>query len=323
MNSHKSQITDHQSLSVVLATRNEEQNITKCLESVKQIADEMIVVDEESSDKTRQIAEKLGAKVFTVKHDPIFHKSKQKALDLATGEWILQLDADERVTPELAKEIQGVIKFENNQIVREQFERKCKEKYELYELFLRHQKLIEKRALRQAQGEKGLGQIKGASGPGGPSARGELVAFFVPRRNFFLGKPLIHAGVYPDGVIRLVKKGKARFPSKSVHELMEIDGEVGWLFSDLEHHDSPTFERYLDRANRYTDLTADEYKRKKIPVNYLVLFYFSFIKPAFVFLNLYFRHKGFLDGMRGFIWSLFSALHYPLAYFKYYQSVRS
>src|SRR3990172_2232491 len=189
MNSHKSQITDHQSLSVVLATRNEEQNITKCLESVKQIADEMIVVDEESSDKTRQIAEKLGAKVFTVKHDPIFHKSKQKALDLATGEWILQLDADERVTPELAKEIQGVIKFENNQIVREQFERKCKEKYEIYELFLRHKKLIEKRALRQAQGEKGLGQIKGASGPGGPSARGELVAFFVPRRNFFLGKP--------------------------------------------------------------------------------------------------------------------------------------
>ncbi len=307
-------------LSVVLATRNEQENILRCLESVKQIADEIIVVDEESTDKTRRIAEKFGAKVFTEKHEPIFHKTKQKALDLAKGEWILQLDADERVTPALAKEIQEVTKFENNQIIREQFERKRKEKYELYELFLRHQNLIKKRALRETQGKKGLVQKQGASGPVGPPARGELVAFFIPRKNFFLGKPLIHAGVYPDGVIRLVKKGKAHFPSKSVHELMEIDGEVGWLFSDLEHHDSPTFNRYLDRANRYTDLTAKEYKESGMPINYFVLFYFSFVKPSFTFLNLYIRHKGFLDGMRGFVWSLFSALHFPLAYFKYWQT---
>src|SRR3989344_3525678 len=288
-------------LSVVLATRNEEANIGECLNSVKGIADEIIVVDEISSDKTVEIAKKFKAKVYSVSHEPIFHKTKQKALDKATGKWILQLDADERVTPQLAKEIQKIVELKNNQIIKEQFERKCREKYELWELFLEHQKLIEKR-------EGHLGK-----------KTGEIVAFFIPRRNYFLGKPLTRAGVYPDGVIRLIQKGKAHFPAKSVHELMEINGEVGWGFNDLEHHDSPTFSRYLERANRYTDLTAEQYKSKKVSTSYFTLFYYSFLLPAYYFLLLYFRHKGFLDGMRGFLWSAFSALHFPLAYFKYWQ----
>lgn len=286
-------------LSVVLATRNEEANIGPCLESVKDIADEIVVVDEESSDRTRNIAARYRAKIYEVKHEPIFHKTKQKALDLATGDWILQLDADERVSENLAKEIKEVIQAENQEILNRRHSDGKKVR-----LFQKHQKLIEER-------EGSLGK-----------KTGEVVAFFIPRRNFFLGRPLIHAGVYPDGVIRLIKKGKARFPAKSVHELMEIDGEVSWLFNDLEHHDSPTFQRYLDRMNRYTDLTAEEYKKKNTPANVLVLLYFAFIKPFFVFLNLYIRHKGFLDGMRGFVWSSFSALHFPLAYFKYWQKVK-
>ncbi|EKD90016.1 MAG: Beta 1,4 glucosyltransferase, partial [uncultured bacterium] len=67
-------------LSVVLATRNEEENIGRCLASVKDIADEIIVVDEYSTDKTREIAEKYGAKVFTEPHHDIFHITKEKAL---------------------------------------------------------------------------------------------------------------------------------------------------------------------------------------------------------------------------------------------------
>ena len=73
-------------LSVVLATRNEEKNIKACLESVKDIADEIIVVDESSTDKTRDIVKKMGATVYKVKHEPIFHITKQKALDKATGD---------------------------------------------------------------------------------------------------------------------------------------------------------------------------------------------------------------------------------------------
>ncbi len=100
---------------------------------------------------------------------------------------------------------------------------------------------------------------------------------------------------------------------------MVIAGEVAWLFNDLEHYESPTFKRYLERANRYTDLTAKELKKRKIPTNpFYMLLYTSYI-PAGTFLKLYIRHRGLQDGMRGFIWSLFSAFHFPLAYFKYWQ----
>ena len=211
----------------------------------------------------------------------------------------MQLDADERVPSKLSKEIKEVINLSNDELLIRK--RKTEDHTNL---FLRHQKLIEKR-------EGYLGK-----------QTGEVVAFFIPRRNIFLGKPLVHAGVYPDGVIRLVKRGKARFPAKSVHELMEIDGEVAWLSNDLEHHDSPTLQRYLERMNRYTDLHAEELKQKKVPVNSWNLFKYSFLIPTFHFLLLYFRHKGFLDGMRGFVWSAFSALHFPIAYFKYYSSVK-
>jgi glycosyltransferase involved in cell wall biosynthesis len=292
-------------LSVVLATRNEETSLGRCLDSVKNIADEIIVVDEGSDDKTREIAEKYGAKVYLVKHEPIFHKTKEKALNYASGDWILQLDADEIVTPDLAKEITHILGINNDQIY--EYEKEEKQKNPGYaKLFERHQKLIEER-------EGHLGK-----------PTGKIVAFFIPRRNIFLGKPLTYGGVYPDGVIRLVKKGYAHFPAKSVHELMEIDGdgEVAWLFNDLEHHDSPTFKRYLERANRYTNLTADEYKEQKIPTTPLNLLNYSFFIPAVTFLKLYIRHRGYKDGMRGFIWATFSALHYPIAYFKYWQTIR-
>jgi len=282
-------------LSVVLATRNEESNISAVLESVKSIADEIVVVDEKSQDRTREIAKKYGARVYEVEHEPIFHKTKQKALNKAKFDWILQLDADERVMPKLAKEIKDVIDMPTAKILARRPGDNKK-----WALFQKHQKIIEKRD----------GHV------GRPT--GEVVAFFLPRKNIFLGKPLVHAGVYPDPAIRLIKNGKAHFPAKSVHEIMQIDGEVAWLFNDLEHYDSPTFSRYLERANRYTSLTAMEFEQKKSSKNIIVLFFYSFVKPIMVFLMLYVRHKGFLDGVRGFIWSAFSALHFPLAYFKYW-----
>jgi glycosyltransferase involved in cell wall biosynthesis len=88
-------------LSVVLATYNEEKNIAKCLESIKDIADEIIVVDGSSSDKTKEIAEILEAKVFTTSNKQNFHINKQMAMDKATKQLVLQLDADELVDEEL------------------------------------------------------------------------------------------------------------------------------------------------------------------------------------------------------------------------------
>src|SRR5581483_11880765 len=96
-------------LSVVLATFNEEQNIEDCLISIKNIADEIIVVDGGSEDKTVEIAKKNKAKVIETDNPKIFHINKNKAIDAATCDWILQLDADERVSADLAEEIKKVI----------------------------------------------------------------------------------------------------------------------------------------------------------------------------------------------------------------------
>lgn len=275
-------------LSVVLATRNEEENIVRCLESVKSIADEIIIFDEYSTDNTKKLAEGFGAKVFLEPHHEIFHITKQKAIDTAKAEWILQLDADEVVTPKLADEIKKVIK--GQPVTRNP---------QTDKLFQRHQRLIEER-------DRKLG-----------TDAGEIVAYFIPRRNMFLGKPLIHAGVYPDGVIRLIKKGRAYLPAKSVHEQMVIDGKVGWLNGDLLHYDSPTLSRYFSRFNRYTDLHAEELKVQKVSKNVWSFLKFTIHKPLVTFLSLFIRHKGFLDGVNGFLWSLFSSWHFPIAYFKY------
>lgn len=272
-------------LSVVLATRNEEANIGRCLESVKDIADEIIIVDENSTDKTREVATKFGAQIYLEPHHDVFHITKEIAMQKAHYNWILQLDADEVVTAKLEEEIKEVLDGTY--------------KYKPNNLFERHQRLVEKR-----DGEIG-------------KSTGEVVGYFIPRRNMFLGRPLIHAGVYPDGVIRLVKKGRARFPQKSVHEQIELDGMVSWLSGDLLHYDSPTLRRYLVRLNRYTDLQAKELGENRIPKNVLYFSLYSIIKPIYTFFVLYFRHLGFLDGVPGFLWSFFSASRFPIAYFKY------
>ena len=95
-------------LSIVLITRNEAANIAACLESVAW-ADEIVVVDSGSSDETVAICGRYGAKVQVTSDWPGFGPQKNRAVDLATGDWLLSIDADERVTPELRAEIEQVL----------------------------------------------------------------------------------------------------------------------------------------------------------------------------------------------------------------------
>lgn len=96
------------SLSVIIITKNEEANLQACLESVR-FADQWVVVDSASTDNTRAIASAFGAEVAQTQVWPGFGPQKNLALSLATQDWVLSLDADERVTPELAAEIQQAI----------------------------------------------------------------------------------------------------------------------------------------------------------------------------------------------------------------------
>jgi len=96
-------------LSVVLATRNEAENLPRCLDSVRHLATEIVIADEQSTDPTVQIAKSYRARVLSVPHHSNFHITKNKAIAAARCDWILQLDADEVVTPELSSEILSVI----------------------------------------------------------------------------------------------------------------------------------------------------------------------------------------------------------------------
>jgi len=116
---------------------------------------------------------------------------------------------------------------------------------------------------------------------------------------------------------RLVKKGYAHFPAKSVHELLSVDGKVGWLENDLIHMADPTFKRYLQRNSYYIDLIAMDMKKENLRKSLWQFINYLTIKPVWWFFLTLVRHKGFLDGFQGIVFSFFSALRFPRAYIRY------
>lgn len=97
-------------MSLAIITLNEERNLQRCVESVP-FASEVIVLDSGSTDATAAVAEKLGAKFYSEPWQG-FTKQKARAVELASHDWILSLDADEALSPELAEEIQFLLSSE-------------------------------------------------------------------------------------------------------------------------------------------------------------------------------------------------------------------
>jgi len=250
-------------LSVALAVHNEQDNLGACLESIKDLASEIIIVDGQSSDKTVEIAESYGAKVLVEENRSNFHINKQHAIDACSGDWILQLDADERVSSMLLQEMKQVI-------------------------------------------------------AGDPNFMAD--AYYLKRRNYFLGKWMNKGGMYPDPVIRFFRRGKAKLPQASVHELMTVDGTTKWFQNDLLHIADPSFTRYLLRSNRYTTLQAEDWlKEGKIGTSSIDILLYMIWKPLLRFLSIYLRHKGFMDGFPGFVFAWYSGIHIASSYVKYFE----
>lgn len=244
-------------ISVAIATFNEEKNLLMCLESVKELADEIIVVDGGSTDKTIEIANRFGTKVIVTDNPPIFHINKQKAINACTGDWILQLDADEQVSSALREEILRVVRDT------------------------------------------------------------EYMGYWIPRKNYFLGRYLTKGGQYPDYTLRLYRCGKGKLPCKSVHEQAMVEGKVDWLKNDLLHHPFPDFWEYLNKANRYACLLSSEYKKQNLSTDVFSFIKYVFLVPKLTFLSLYIRHRGFEDGFAGFVFAMFSAIQIITAYISY------
>ena len=95
------------SLSVIIVAKNEARNIVECVKSCS-FADEILVLDSGSTDNTVALAQSAGAKVIETDW-PGYGPQQQRGIALATGEWVLSLDADERISPELRQEIQQTL----------------------------------------------------------------------------------------------------------------------------------------------------------------------------------------------------------------------
>ncbi len=138
--------------------------------------------------------------------------------------------------------------------------------------------------------------------------------YYIPRKNYFLGHWMRKGGQYPDAVIRLFRNGKGSFPQKSVHEQITIQGTIGTLSNALDHYSYESIQQYWKKSQTYIQLTAEELTAKKNRGSVSVFFHYVLIKPLWIFFLLFIRHKGFVDGWYGFLFALFSALHYPKAY---------
>lgn len=103
------------SLSVVIITRNEEHNIVDCIRSAKLVSDDIIIVDSGSNDKTRMMAEEAGARVYSVSWTG-YGNTRNLGAEKAKNHWILALDADERISIELAETVAALNLAKTNQV---------------------------------------------------------------------------------------------------------------------------------------------------------------------------------------------------------------
>jgi len=224
-------------LSAIVITRDEEANIAECLASVS-FARELVVVDSGSRDRTVELACAAGARVEQTQDWPGFGAQKNRALDLATQPWVLSIDADERVTPQLRDAI-----------------------------------------------------VQAVQGTGGPDA------YEMPRRSSYCGRYIAHSGWYPDRLVRLFRRGSARFSDDAVHERLLTQGPVGRLRGDLLHTTYPDLETMLEKLNRYSSASAGmlhaQGRRGSLAG--------AVARGLWAFFRTYVLRAGWLDGRMGFV----------------------
>lgn len=246
-------------ITVLVPTYNEERNLPDCLACLTW-ADQIIVCDSFSTDRTVEIARQFTEYVF--QHEYL-DSAAQKNWAMATlpiqGDWTLIVDADEQVVPELAEEIQAVLQSDDP----------------------------------------------------------EYAGYFVNRRNFFFGKWIRHAGMYPSWNLRLFRTGGGRYENKKVDADVSIarPGKIGHLRNDMLHHTAPTIAATVQRWNRYStwdalerakpldardDSAATASTSGRAATTLRRVYERLPFKPLAMFLCMYLLRGGILDGKAGF-----------------------
>lgn len=244
-------------ISVVLITHNEESNLPRTLASVLPLVNdglgEIIVLDSGSTDRTIEIAREHGAKLF-VEPWKGFAEQKNSAMEKASMDWVLQLDADEALEPALAEEI--------------------------------------------------VEMLAGSSTD---------VGFWIPRKNFFLGRWIKHGGFFPDPKLRLIRRGAGKFGEYGAHPTMKVEGPTGKFSHALLHDAYPTLRSYIDHMNSYSSMGAQvavERGRGRFSAASIVF------RPFLTFLYNYIFRMGFMDGREGLLLHLYHSVYVSWKYAK-------
>ncbi|KKP94013.1 MAG: Glycosyl transferase family 2 [Parcubacteria group bacterium GW2011_GWA1_36_12] len=232
-------------ISALILTKNEEEVIEDCLKSIKDLANEIIILDQNSTDNTINIAKKYADKVINTNFSE-FDKNRNILKDSAKSKWLLYLDSDERLTEELRKEIVKVIK---------------EDKYS---------------------------------------------AFYIPRKNYVLGKNIKHGGWWPDYVPKLFKKEQLKGWIGVVHESPIFRGESVRLVNPIEHLTARSLNRMLEKTIKWAKIEAMlAYEANHPQVNS------ARVTKVFIdeFISRYLLKRGLLDGVQGLIQALFQSYH--------------
>jgi (heptosyl)LPS beta-1,4-glucosyltransferase len=226
----------------VIAAHDEAANIEACIASVDW-AREVIVVENESTDDTIDRARGAGATVISPEFTTI-GAARNNAIVRARTAWVLVVDADERCTPELAREIAELV-----------------------------------------------------------ARTGDVSAYRVPRRNFFLGKEIRHGGWGSDKPIRLFRR-ELRYNANLVHEHVDVtSGAIGEVSNSLLHYTYVSLDQYFEKFNRYSRSWAEQNfgRGRRGGAGAVVL------KPPARFVSMYLLKGGFRDGARGLVLACLAA----------------
>lgn len=238
-------------LSAILIVRNEAAHLHDCLTSLA-FVDEIIVVDSGSQDDSVAIARSLGAQVEQTSDWPGFGPQKNRALARARCDWVLSIDADERVTDALAAEIRQAIET------------------------------------------------------------GDADAFSIPRRSSFCGQWVYHSGWWPDPVLRLFRRERARFSDDLVHErlLPDTTARVSQLQQPLLHYSYTSLEQVLDKVNSYSSAGA----RMALAQGRRSSLGKAVAHGLWAFVRTWVLRRGFLDGRAGLMIALMNG---QASFYKY------
>lgn len=128
----------------------------------------------------------------------------------------------------------------------------------------------------------------------------EADAYFVPRKNYFLGRWIKHCGWYPDyRQPQLFRKSRLRYRDELVHESFDLDGKIGYLTTAALQFPFRDIDHYLAKQERYSDLMA----RRMVEQGRAFSWHQLLSHPCFTFLKMYIGRKGCLDGVPGLILS--------------------